>query len=108
MAHLVAAAQQARAHLRSASLGLLHRQQARAVNGNLDSASDRDRSRLRLADGDRGTSKCDPKGFWQANLVPNNKISPTGTLYKVEIEGYRSYLVNVTDVGAPAIGWQSS
>src|SRR6266704_2145657 len=50
----------------------------------------------------------DPNGFWQANLVPNNKISPTGTLYKVEIEGYRSYLVNVTDVGAPAIGWQSS
>src|SRR6266702_3416391 len=50
----------------------------------------------------------DPNGFWQANLVPNNKVSPTGTLYKVEIEGYRSYLVNVTDVGAPAIGWQSS
>src|SRR5207247_57183 len=50
----------------------------------------------------------DGNGFWQANLVPNNKVSPAGTLYKVEIEGYRSYLVNVTDVAAPGIGWQSS
>lgn len=50
----------------------------------------------------------DANGFFQANLVPNNKISPAGTLYNVEIEGYRSYLINVTDVGVPAGGWQSS
>lgn len=50
----------------------------------------------------------DPNGFWQVNLVPNNKISPTGTLYSVEIEGYRSYLILVTDVNVPGIGWQSA
>jgi hypothetical protein len=50
----------------------------------------------------------DLNGFWQVHLVANNKINPAGTLYTVEIEGNRNYLINVTDVGVPGIGWQSS
>jgi hypothetical protein len=50
----------------------------------------------------------DANGFWQVNLVPNNKITPANTYYTVEIEGGPSYKVQLTDVGVPAAGWQSS
>lgn len=54
------------------------------------------------------TALTDPNGFWHVFLVPNNKISPANTFYTVQIEGYKTYQITVTDVGVPAIGWQSS
>jgi hypothetical protein len=54
------------------------------------------------------TALTDLNGFWHVYLVPNNKISPANTYYTVEIEGGPSYQVQLTDVGVPAVGWQSS
>jgi len=50
----------------------------------------------------------DGNGFWHLFLTPNNKISPANTYYTVEVEGGPSYQIQVTDVGVPAVGWQSS
>jgi hypothetical protein len=50
----------------------------------------------------------DGNGFWHVFLIPNNKISPANTYYSVEIEGGLNYQIQVTDVGVPAPGWQSS
>src|SRR5206468_12922811 len=80
----------------------------RQVKVTLSYAQGQSASPVTLLGTDPVVVKTDPNGFWQVNLVPNNKISPSGTIYTVEIEGYRSYVIQVTDVGAPAIGWQSS
>lgn len=50
----------------------------------------------------------DANGFWQVNLVPTDNITPSGTYYIVEVEGYLSYKINPTLAGVPGIGWQSS
>jgi hypothetical protein len=50
----------------------------------------------------------DKNGFWQVNLVPTDNITPSGTYYIVEVEGYLSYKINPTQAGVPGIGWQSA
>lgn len=50
----------------------------------------------------------DANGFWQVNVVPTNRLTPSGTYYVVELEGFLSYKINPTDVAVPAPGWASS
>ncbi len=52
----------------------------------------------------------DPTGTWTVNVVPVNKLSPSGCLYNVRTP-YQSYDINPTDVNVPVgppAGWQSS
>jgi hypothetical protein len=51
-----------------------------------------------------------PTGTWTVNVVPVNKLSPSGCLYNVRTP-YQSYDINPTDVNVPVgppAGWQSS
>jgi len=52
----------------------------------------------------------DPTGTWTVNVVPVNKLSPSGCVYNVRTP-YQSYDINPTDVNVPVgppAGWQSS
>jgi hypothetical protein len=54
------------------------------------------------------TAVTDSNGFWHVFVVPTDNITPSGTYYLVQIEGYRTYRINPVLAGIPGVGWQSS
>ena len=43
----------------------------------------------------------DGDGRWEADVVPNSSIEPTGSLYKILEGSYNPYFVDVTDSATP-------
>ncbi|MFI4977545.1 MAG: hypothetical protein ACHQC8_02540 [Solirubrobacterales bacterium] len=50
----------------------------------------------------------DQNGFWHVFVQPTDQITPSGTYYLVQVEGYRTYRINPVLAGIPGIGWQAS
>lgn len=50
----------------------------------------------------------DSTGKWTVQLIANDNINPSGTLYVVKADTFQPYLINVTSTSVPVGGWQSS